>query len=199
MDRDTRAGRWPRGLLVQARGRTLGVIGLGEIGRRVAGLGRGLGMEVLAWGFGGDRGRAAAAGATAAPLEDLLRRSDVVSLHLRLTDQTRGFLSAERLALLRPGAFLLNTARGALVDRGALVAALRDGRLAGAGLDVFHEEPLPTGDPLAELPTVVLTPHNAGMTREVIEAGLHRAIENIERFLAGTPTDVVVPPPVPAR
>jgi D-3-phosphoglycerate dehydrogenase len=195
MDRDTRAGQWPRGLLVQSRGRTLGVIGLGAIGSRVATMARALGMSVLAWSLGPDAGRARAAGATPVALPDLLRRADVVSLHLRLSEETRGFLSAERLALMRPDAFLVNTARGGLVDKPSLVAALREGRLAGAGLDVFHEEPLPPGDPLADLPNVVLTPHNAGMTREVIEGGLHRAVENIERFLAGNPQDVVVPPP----
>jgi phosphoglycerate dehydrogenase-like enzyme len=98
---------------------------------------------------------------------------------------------------MKPTAVLVNTARGALVDKAALVAALREGRLAGAGLDVFHEEPVPAGDPLLALDNVVLTPHNAGMTREVIEAGLHRAVENIERFLAGAPRDVVVAPARP--
>jgi len=194
MDRDTRAGQWPRGLLVQSRGKTLGVIGLGEIGRRVAQLGRGLGMTVLAWSLGPDAGRAAAVGATPVPLDELLHRADVVSLHLRLSDRTRGFLDAARLARMKPTAFLVNTARGALIDRDALVAALREVRLAGAGLDVFDEEPLPAGHPLAALPNVVLTPHNAGMTPEVIEGGLHRALENIEHFLKGVPRNIVVAP-----
>jgi D-3-phosphoglycerate dehydrogenase / 2-oxoglutarate reductase len=194
LDRDVRAGQWPRGLLVQARGKTLGLVGLGAIGSRVAAIARALGMTVLAWTSRGDERRAAAAGARPASLEALLREADVVSLHLRLSDQTRGFLGRERLALVKPGAFLVNTARGALVDKEALVAALRDGRLAGAGLDVFHEEPVSAGDPLLALPTVVLTPHNAGMTHEVIEAGLHRAVENIEHFISGAPTDVVVSP-----
>jgi D-3-phosphoglycerate dehydrogenase len=197
LDRDVRAGQWPRGLLVEAHGKTLGLVGLGEIGRRVAGFGRALGMTVLVWTVRGDDARVVAAGARPAALETLLRESDVVSLHLRLSDETRNFLSAERLALMKPTAFLVNTARGALVDKAALVAALRDGRLAGAGLDVFHEEPVPTGDPLLALENVVLTPHNAGMTRAVIEAGLHRAVENIERFLAGTPRDIVVAPARP--
>jgi D-3-phosphoglycerate dehydrogenase len=195
LDREVRAGQWPRGLLVEAHGKTLGLIGLGEIGRRVAGFGRALGMTVLAWTFRRDDARAVAAGARPVALDALLREADVVSLHLRLADETRGFLSAERLALMKPTAVLVNTARGGLVDRAALVAALRDGRLSGAGLDVFHEEPVPAGDPLLALENVVLTPHNAGMTRQVIEAGLHRAVENVERFLAGTPRDLVVPPP----
>jgi len=197
MDRDVRAGEWPRGLLVQLNGKVLGVIGLGAIGTRVATLARALGMTVLASTFGADRGRAAAVGAVALPLEELLGRADVVSLHLRLSDATRGLLGPERIARLKPTAFLVNTARGALVDKEALVTALREGRLAGAGLDVFHEEPLPAGDPLLTLPNVVLTPHNAGATREVIEAGLSRAVENIENFFRGTPTDVVVRPEAP--
>ena len=197
LDRDVRAGQWPRGLLVEAHGKTLGLVGLGEIGRRVAGFGRALGMTVLAWTVRGDDARVVAAGARPAALDTLLRESDVVSLHLRLSGETRNFLGAERLALMKPTAVLVNTARGALVDKAALVAALRDGRLAGAGLDVFHEEPVPAGDPLFDLENVVLTPHNAGMTRQVIEAGLHRAVENVERFLAGTPRDVVVAPARP--
>jgi phosphoglycerate dehydrogenase-like enzyme len=127
-------------------------------------------------------------------VETLLRESDVVSLHLRLSADTQGYLGRDRLALMKPTAFLVNTARGALVDNAALVDALRERRIAGAALDVFHEEPIPAGDPILELPNVVLTPHNGGMTREVIDAGLLRAVENIERFLAGRPTDVVVPP-----
>jgi phosphoglycerate dehydrogenase-like enzyme len=194
LDRDVRAGQWPRGMLVQARGRVLGLVGLGAIGSRVAAIAGPLGMTVRAWTYRRDERRAAAAGTRPAELDALLRESDVVSLHLRLSAETRGFLDAARLALMKPTAFLVNTARGALVDKEALVAALRDGRLAGAALDVFHEEPVSAGDPLLALPNVVLTPHNAGMTREVIEAGLHRAVENIEHFVAGAPTDVVVAP-----
>jgi D-3-phosphoglycerate dehydrogenase len=194
LDREVRGGQWPRGLLFQARGKTLGLLGLGAIGSRVAAMAGALGMTVLAWTLRPDDGRAAAAGARAVPLEALLREADVVSLHLRLTAETRGFLGPDRLGLMKPTAFLVNTARGALVDKDALVRALREGRLAGAGLDVFHEEPVAPDDPVLTLPTVVLTPHNAGMTREVIEGGLHRAVENIENFLRGAPTDIVVAP-----
>jgi phosphoglycerate dehydrogenase-like enzyme len=197
MDRDVRGGQWPRGLLVQLEGKTLGLIGLGAIGSRVAALARPFGMRLLATTWGPDGGRAAALGARPVPVETLLGESDVVSLHLRLSDETRGYLGRERLDLMRPTAFLINTARGALVDRAALVDALRAGRLGGAALDVFHEEPVPADDPLLALPNVVLTPHNAGMTREVIDAGLLRAVENIELFRLGTPRDVVVAPPRP--
>jgi D-3-phosphoglycerate dehydrogenase len=195
MDWDTRAGQWPRGLLVQLEGQTVGLIGLGAIGGRVAQLLQPFGVRLLATTYGPDAGRAAAAGARHVPLETLLRESDIVSLHLRLSEATQGYLGRHHLDLLKPTAFLVNTARGGLVDKAALVDALRENRLAGAALDVFHEEPIPAGDPILSLPNVVLTPHNGGMTREVIDAGLLRAVDNVEHFLAGRPRDIVVPPP----
>lgn len=195
MDRDVRAGQWPRGPLAQLEGRTLGLIGLGAIGRRVAVLSAAFGMNLLATSWGPDGGRAAAAGARDVPIETLLRECDVVSLHLRLSTESQGFLGRERLALMKATAFLVNTARGGLVDRDALVEALRTGGLAGAGLDVFDREPVATDDPLLALPNVVLTPHNAGATHEVIARGLRRAVENVALFIAGTPRDVVVAPP----
>src|SRR5207344_427184 len=115
--------------------------------------------------------------------ETLLAESDFVSLHLRLSDDTRGYLGARHLGLMKPTAVLINTSRAALVDRDALVRALRHGQIAGAGLDVFHEEPVVAGDPLLSLPNVVLTPHNAGTTAEVIDTGLERAVENVARFV----------------
>jgi phosphoglycerate dehydrogenase-like enzyme len=179
---------------VQLEGKTLGVVGLGAIGTRVAALARAFGMRVLAWTPNAHAGRAASSGATLVSLDELLRESDVVSLHVKLTPDTRGMLGAERLALMKPTSILVNTARGALVDRDALIDALRTGRIAAAALDVFHEEPLAAGDALAQLPNVVLTPHNAGTTQEVIDNGLTRAVENIDRFLRGEPRDVVVGP-----
>jgi phosphoglycerate dehydrogenase-like enzyme len=198
LDREVREGQWPRSHLVQLEGKTLGVLGLGAVGQRVASLAAAFGMRVLATSWGPDAGRAAAVGARHVALDALLAASDVVSLHFRLSDETRGIVSRERLALMQPTAFLVNTARGALVDRDALIDALLLGRLAGAGLDVFHEEPIAAGDPLLTLPNVVLSPHNAGTTREVIDAGLQRAVDNIVHFLRGTPRDVVVAPTAPA-
>lgn len=185
MDATVRAGGWrgPHDRLVQLEGRTLGIVGLGAIGRRMAELGRAFGMRLLVFTWDADQGRATSVGAEPASIEQLLRESDVVSLHLRLTADSRNFLDRDRLALMKPTAFLINTARGALVDHDALVDILRAERIGGAGLDVFHEEPIPAGDPILELPNVLLTPHNAGTTPEVIEAGLERAVENIERFL----------------
>jgi len=183
LDRAVRAGEWPRRLLTQLEGRTLGLVGLGAIGSRVAELARPFGMRVLAWTWGADNGRAAALGAHHVSLETLLRESDIVSLHLRLTDATSGILGAAQFALMKPNAFLINTARAALVDREAMIGALRDGRLGGAALDVFHQEPVAADDPLLSLPNVVLTPHDSGMTAEVIDLGLKRAAQNVEDFL----------------
>jgi len=192
MDAAVRAGQWPRGLLVQLEGKTLGLIGLGAIGRRVAALAAPFGMRLLASTYGPDGGRAEAAGVRHVPIEQLLSESDIVSLHLRLSAGTAGYINRERLALMKQSAYLVNTARAGLVDRGALVDALRDGRLAGAGLDVFHEEPIPANDPMLALENVVLTPHDAGTTQEVIDVGLRATVENVERFLQGTPVNVVI-------
>jgi D-3-phosphoglycerate dehydrogenase len=183
MDRDLRGGGWARALLVQLEGRTVGLVGLGAIASRVGELLRPFGVTLLATSLRPDEGRAAALGARAVPIETLLRESDVVSLHLRVTPETTGYIGRARLALMKPGAFLINTARGALVETPTLIEALDSGRLAGAALDVFLDEPIRAGDPLLELPNVVLTPHVAGMTREVIDAGLVMAVRNIQRFL----------------
>jgi D-3-phosphoglycerate dehydrogenase len=181
------AGQWPRGQAALLHGKTLGVVGLGAIGRRFAKLGQGIGMKVIAWTMHPDP----ALGFELVELDELLRASDVVSLHLRLSDQTKGFLGRERLGLMQPGAILVNTARGPIVDEAALIEALRAGRIAGAGLDVFDVEPLPAGHPLTKLDNVVLTPHSAGIAPEVLEAGLALAIENVRSFQSGKPRNVV--------
>ena len=195
LDRELRAGAWAREMLTQLLGKTLGVFGTGAIGMRVIALGRALGMDVLAWSARSETDRVAAAGARAVPKEQILREADVVTLHLRLTPDTRGFLGTRELSLMKQPAILVNTGRGALVDQAALMEALNQGKLS-AGLDVFHDEPLKAGDPILSLPNVVLSPHNAGQTPEVIRDGLLRAVENIENFLKGRPTGVVVAPPV---
>ncbi len=194
IDREMRTGAWPREMLTQLLGKTLGVFGTGTIGTRVIELGRALGMEVLAWSARGDTGRVAAAGARAASKEEILRAADVVTLHLRLSPETSGFLAQRELSLMKRLAMLINTGRGALVERPALLEALGEGWI-WAGLDVFHDEPLKSDDPILALPNVVLSPHNAGQTPEVIRDGLLRAVENIEHFLQGRPTDVVMAPP----
>ncbi|HEX4682973.1 MAG TPA: phosphoglycerate dehydrogenase, partial [Gemmatimonadaceae bacterium] len=183
LDARMRSGEWPRGMSAQLEGKTLGLVGLGTIGSRVAELARAFGMKLLVTPAGPDGGRSAALGARHASLDDVLRESDVISLHLRLNEETRGIIGRAQLALMKPTGYLVNTARGALVGRDALLDALTHERIAGAALDVYAEEPLPSDDALRSLPNVVLTPHNAGVTPEVIAEGLRRAVENVERFL----------------
>jgi D-3-phosphoglycerate dehydrogenase len=181
MDRAMRAGRWLRTEGVQLTGKTLGLIGFGGIAAEVARLAQGIGMTVLAW----NRTPKQHAGVRFVALEELLARSDAVSLHLLLTDETRGFLSAARLAALRPGALLVNTARGALVDEAAMVEALRSGQLAHAGLDVFEIEPLPPGHVLTTLPNVTLSAHSAFRTPEASANLIDAAFDHCRRIVAG--------------
>jgi D-3-phosphoglycerate dehydrogenase len=194
LDAEMRKGHWPREMLTQLLGKTLGVFGMGAIGGRVAALGRGIGMKVLGWSATGDEARVRAAGAIPASKDEILRTADVVSLHVRLTPETRGFIGKKEFGLMKSTAILVNTGRGALVERDALLAALRDRRILGAGLDVFHQEPLASDDPILTLPNVVCSPHNAGQTPEVIRDGLLAAVDNVERFLRGAPANVVVAP-----
>jgi phosphoglycerate dehydrogenase-like enzyme len=194
LDSEMRKGRWPREMLTQLLGKTLGVLGMGTIGARVAALGRGIGMHVLGWSAQGDDGRVRSAGARPAAKEDILRTADVISLHTRLTPDTRGLIGKKEFALMKPAAILVNTGRGALVERDALLAALRERRIMGAGLDVFHQEPISPDDPLLQLPNVVCSPHNAGQTPEVIRDGLLAAVENVEKFLRGKPSNLIVAP-----
>ena len=190
IDAQTRQGQWPRGGVTQMHGKTLGVIGLGAIGRQFARIATGIGMRVIAWTMHPNP----ALGFTLVDRNELLRTSDVVSLHLRLSPQTKGFLGPRELALLKPTAILVNTARGALVDEAALLEALRSSAIAGAGLDVFETEPLPPGHPFTTLPNVVLTPHSGGVTPEALEAGLQLSVDNIWSFLSGNPKHVVAAP-----
>jgi phosphoglycerate dehydrogenase-like enzyme len=194
LDAEMRKGKWPRELLTQLLGKTLGVFGMGTIGARVAALGKAIGMDVLGWSALGEEARIRAAGAKPASKEEILARADVISLHVRLSSETRGFIGRKELGLMKPTAILVNTGRGVLVDRDALLAALTERRIMGAGLDVFHQEPLSPDDPILSLPNVVCSPHNAGQTPEVIRDGLLRAVENVEHFLQGKPRDVVVAP-----
>ncbi|MCH8809403.1 MAG: glycerate dehydrogenase [Proteobacteria bacterium] len=178
----------------ELRGRTLGLVGLGGIGARMAELARGLGMEVTAWTRNPSPERAQRHGVTFLSLDDLLATADVISLHLLLTPETEGLLGPEELDRMKPDAVLVNTARAELVDQGALVERLRDGRIAAAGLDVFWNEPLPADHPLLELDNVVLTPHVAFNTPEAIAAMMDIAIDNLARYFEGSPINVVAGP-----
>jgi phosphoglycerate dehydrogenase-like enzyme len=172
---------------VELRGKTCGVLGLGAIGRRFAELAAGIGMRVIGWTLHPRE----IPGVKLVDLDELYQTSDVVSLHLRLSPETAGFVGAAQLALMKPTAILVNTARGALLDEAALIEALRTKRIAAAGLDVFATEPLPEGHPLITLPNVVLTPHCAGVTPEALGAGLLMSVTNIWDFFAGRPQNVV--------
>jgi phosphoglycerate dehydrogenase-like enzyme len=194
LDEEMRKGRWPRELLTQCLGKTLGVFGMGAIGGRLATIARGIGMNVLGWSALGDETRIRKTGARPASKEEILAQADVISLHVRLSTETRNFIGRKELAMMKPTAIIVNTGRGALVDREALLAALRDRKIMGAGLDVFHQEPLAPDDPILTLPNVVLSPHNAGQTPEVIRDGLLAAVANIENFRQGKPTNLVVSP-----
>jgi len=176
-DRKIRGGTWEPLEGVQLFGKTLGVIGLGGIGREVARIGAGIGMTVIGW----NRTARPESGVPEVPLDELLARADVVSLNLSLTDETRGFLDAGRIARIKPGAILVNTARGALVDEAALIEALASGRVSRAGLDVFHAEPLKADHPLARMDNVTLSPHAAFRTPEASENLLRRALDIVRR------------------
>jgi len=192
-DRAMRAGKWQTPPLgVDMAGKTLGVIGLGKIGGKMAAFGRLLGMRVVASGITLTDERAAAAGATRVDLETLVRESDVVTVHLRLSDKSRGLITARHLGLMKPTAFLVNTARGPIVEEAALLDALRGRRIAGAALDVFDVEPLPAGHPLLALDNVVLTPHLGFVTAEGYAVFFGQAVEAILAFIEGkTPPRVV--------
>ena len=184
MDRDIRAGQWIRTDALQLTGRTLGLVGFGGIAAEVARLASGTGMRVVAW----NRSPKSGAGVTFVPLETLLAQSDVVSLHLALNDETRNFLSRERIAAMRRGAILVNTARGALVDERALIDALQSGHLRHAALDVFAVEPLPLDHPLTRLRNVTLSAHSAFRTREASENLIAAALAHCGAIVAGSPT-----------
>lgn len=178
MDREVRHDLWIRTDGLQLSGKTLGLVGFGGIAREVVRLVPH--MRVLAW----NRSPKVCAGVEFVALEELLRESHVVSMHLLLNAETRGFLSAERLAGIRPGAILVNTARGALVDEQAMIAALRNGTLSHAALDVFEREPLPPGHPLKELQNVTLTAHSAFRTEEASENLIRSALAHTRRIVA---------------
>jgi len=176
MDREVRGGIWTPQEGVQLHGKTLGVIGLGGIGREVARIAKGIGMEVIAY----NRTLRADSPVPLVDIDTLLSRSDVISLNLVLNDETRGFLSKERIARMKPGVILINTARGALVDEVALLTALKTGQIRHAGLDVFHAEPLKADHAFTKLPNVTLTSHAAFRTLEASMTLLRRAIDIVK-------------------
>jgi phosphoglycerate dehydrogenase-like enzyme len=192
-DASIRAGGWQRTVGTDLAGATLGVLGLGRIGSRVAAVGRAFGMDVIAWSQNLTATAAEAAGATRVEREELFRRSDVLTIHLVLSDRTRGLVGAAELAAMKPTAYLVNTSRGPIVDEAALAAHLRAGRIAGAALDVYGEEPLPRDDPVRSLPNTVLTPHLGYVTEATYRTFFREAVEDIAAWLGGSPVRVLTP------
>ncbi len=189
-DAATRGGSWQTGIGIDLRGKVLGVMGLGNLGSQVATIGAAFGMSVIAWSQNLTEERASEVGVELVTKEDLLSHSDVLTVHLVLSDRTRGLIGAKELALMKPTSYLVNTSRGPIVDEKALVDALQDGVIAGAALDVFDQEPLPPCHPLLGLKNTVITPHVGYVTREVYELFFADAVEDIQAFLEGHPVRI---------
>jgi len=198
-DRAMRRGEWPLVLGYVLRGKTLGILGLGKIGTEVARIGQAFGMKIIAWGPTLTPERASRSQAVYTPLEDLLKQADVVSVHLALSDQSKNLLNEARLRLMKKSAYLINTARGAIVDERALVKVLQEQTIAGAALDVFVEEPLAANHPLLQLDNVVLTPHLGWPTDSGFAGFAENAVTNILDYLDGKLTRVVNPEAVRNR
>jgi phosphoglycerate dehydrogenase-like enzyme len=190
-DAAVRAGGWQTTIGPELSGRTLGVLGLGRLGSIVAGYGKAFGMRVLGWSANLDPGHARELGAEPVALDDLLVRSDVATIHLRLSERSRGLLGARELDLLGPEGYLVNTSRGPIVDEAALVQALRTGRIAGAGLDVYDVEPLPADHPLRTAPRTVLAPHLGYVALDSYRAFYVDAVEDVAAWVAGAPVRVL--------
>jgi phosphoglycerate dehydrogenase-like enzyme len=186
-DRSVRAGGWQRELGVALAGRRLGVIGLGKNGAAVARIGLAFGMDVVAWSQNLTAERAAEVGVGHVAFEELLSSSDVVTIHLRLSERTQRLIGAAELARMRPTAILVNTSRGPIIDEAALVRALEDGRIGGAALDVYDEEPLPANHPLRSAPRTVLSPHTGYSTDENLRRFYEETVEDIAAYQAGSP------------
>jgi phosphoglycerate dehydrogenase-like enzyme len=186
-DQAVRRGEWPVELFGSVQEKTLGILGMGKIGTRVAGAANALEMRVIAWGPTLTDERAAQHDVTRRELDDLMRESDFVSVHLPLSDLSRGLVSRERIAMMKPSAYVINTARAAVTDETALIDALASHRIAGAALDVFMEEPLPASSPFLELDNVLLSPHAGWTTHEAYGPWIDMTVENVVAYLDGTP------------
>jgi phosphoglycerate dehydrogenase-like enzyme len=190
-DQAIRAGRWQTSVGIELGGRTLGIIGLGKLGQRVARVAHAFDMNVIAWSQNLTAETAAEHGATLVTKEVLFAESDIVTVHLVLSDRTRGLIGSAELGLMRPTSYLVNTSRGPIVDEAALVAALASGAIAGAGLDVFDREPLPSDHPFRSLANTVLTPHIGYVGQETYRIFYADIVDDISNWLAGTPVRVI--------
>lgn len=190
-DRRVKTGGWQETVGIGMAGKTLGVIGLGKLGGTVATIGQAFGMKVIAWSQNLTEERCKEVGATLVSKEDLMRQSDFISIHLILSDRTRGIVTAEDLAVMKPTAFLVNTARGPLVDEDALATILEKGAIAGAGLDVFGVEPLPADHPFRTLENTIMTPHLGYVEQDNYRAYFKGYVEAIKGFLEDAPVNVL--------
>ena len=190
-DRAMHAGGWQAGVGIGLKGRTLGVLGLGRLGSQIARIGLAFDMHVIAWSEHLGAERAAECGARRVDKDELFAAADVLTIHLVLSERTRGLVGARELALMKPSAYLINTSRGPIVDEAALVEALRAGRIAGAGLDVYDVEPLPADHPLRGLDNAVLTGHTGYVIQEMYQRAYGQAVEDIRAWQAGAPIRVL--------
>ncbi len=192
-DRALRAGHWQTSLGTGLQGKTLALLGLGRLGSQVARIGRAFGMRVIAWSPNLTAARAESGGAELVSRDELFRQADVLSVHLVLSERTRGLVGPSELALLKRSALVINTSRGPIVDEAALLAALSSEAIAGAGLDVFEVEPLPTNHPFLSLKNTVLTPHLGYVTSETYGVFYTQALEDILGYLDGKPLRTILP------
>jgi phosphoglycerate dehydrogenase-like enzyme len=189
-DRSVRDGGWQQTVGTDLAGATLGVVGLGNLGALVASVGRAFRMDVIAWSQHLTQERADEVGVRRVEKDELFEAADFVSVHLVLSERSRGLIGRRELSLMKPTAYLVNTSRGPIVDEDALISALEQGRLAGAGLDVFDQEPLPPNHPFRRLPNVVITPHVGYVTRRCYEVFYQEIVEDIAGYLRGEPIRV---------
>ena len=190
-DQATRAGRWQVSMGLGLNGKTLGLMGLGRLGSEVARVGNAFQMDVIAWSQNLTAERAAERSATLVSKDDLLARADILSIHLVLSARSRGLIGHRELNRMKPTAYVINTSRGPIVDEAALITALQNGTIAGAGLDVFDEEPLPLDHPLRRTANTVITPHIGYVTAETYQVFFDQTVENIQAFLQGAPVRVL--------
>ena len=188
-----RAGRWQSTVGIGVNGKVLGVLGLGRLGSQVAAVGNAFNMEVIAWSQNLTEERAAECGATLVSKDQLFANSDILTIHLQLSDRTRGLIGQQELASMKPTAYLVNTSRGPIVDEAALINALQNNAIAGAGLDVYDQEPVPANHPLLQLPNTLLTPHLGYVTVEGMQAFYQGTVEDIASYLSGNPIRMINP------
>ena len=182
---------WQETIGIDLFGKTLGLLGLGRLGSRAAAIGRAFGMELIAWSQNLTDEKAREAGATRVEKDELFRRADFITIHLQLSPRSKGLVGAKEFGLMKPSAFLVNTSRGPIVEEAALLAALREHRIAGAGLDVYDVEPLPENHPLRKMDNAVITPHLGYVTEDTFRIFYRQTVEDIRAFIDGKPVRVI--------